>query len=519
MASRRSLEALIFTRHPVVRLRCTSEDDRTDLLRHLIDVSPGRPCLALSTTPGLWRETGVPGSTLNDFLSGATRPRSFAGGLILVDEASAISALDMAGLATKASYLGVARVVLVTGTRERSSQALRFMAEAGLRSVHHGSHPGLIETAHLVHPTSILERASQPVIEVDHERLADEARHLWLSLTPATRNATVILAATPELEGDIQDCFSERKDKGSAIMIERLLDRGLDARQLADPSSYEEGDILVFRRNAYGCSPGSLTTVLGTDGTSVEHVDANGQCHTFRPTKATVRNLRLHEALTFMLHTSDRIRVPGIGMATVIAVDGRTVHLEAGEGDHHRLDRDDSRLRLLIPGWSHICDETRSAIVVLDSGDPAGHAAFARDAASAFDECVILTDNREDLLPHRHGHDLLRAWSHAPSNPELMPAVAMLDSAGETARQAIREHAANTRLVARIDAHCRAWTDVRSTPLVGSWMDHARSLLQEARERRLFDAARCLEHLCRRQEVMNRRMIMDDSPVARLSVR
>ena len=519
MASRQSLEALVFTDRQVVRLHFMSDDERIIHLRHLIDISSGRPCLALSTTPAFRREIGISGSTLNDFLIGAARPRSFAGGLILVDEASAISALDMAGLATKASHLGVARVVLVTGTRERSSQALRFMAEAGLRSVHHGSHPGLVETAHLVHPTGILERAGQPVIEVDHERLADEARHLWLSLTPATRSATVILAATPELEGDIQDCFSERKDKGSAIMIERLLDRGLDARQLADPSSYEEGDILVFRRNAYGCSPGSLTTVLGTDGTSVEHVDANGQCRTFRPAKATVRNLRLHEALPFTLHTSDRIRVPGIGMATVIAVDGRTVHLEAGEGDHHRLDRDDSRLRLLIPGWSHICDETRSAIVVLDSGDPAGHAAFARDAASAFDECVILTDNREDLLPHRHGHDLLRAWSHAPSNPELMPAVAMLDSAGETARKAIREHAADTRLVARIDAHCRSWPDVRSTPLVGSWMDHARSLLQEARERRLFDAARCLEDLCRRQDVMNRRMIMDDSPVARLSVR
>ncbi len=515
MASRRSLEALVFTDRQVARLHYTSDDERINHLRQLIDIASDRPHLALSTTPAFRREIGVSGSTLNDLLTGAARPRSFAGGLLLVDEASAISALDMAGLATKASYLGVARVVLVTGPRERSSQALRFMAEAGLRSVHHGPHPGLVETAQLVHATSILESASQPVIEVDQERLADEARHLWLSLTPATRSTTVILAATPELEGDIQDSFGEAKDKGAAIMIERLLDRGLDARQLADPSSYQEGDVLVFGRESYGCSPGTLTTVVGSTQTTVEHMDRAGRSRTFRPTRATIRNLRLHETRPFSLHTSDRIRVPGIGMATVAAVVGRTVHLETGEGNRHLLDCDDRNLRLLTPGWSHIGDETKCAIVVLDSGDPAGHASFARDATSAFDECVILTDNSEDLLPHHHRHALPRELS----DRELLPAAAMLDAPGESARQAIREHAASTRLVARIDAHCRAWTDVRSTPRAGPWMDHARILLHEARERRLPAATRCLEDLCRRQEDMNRRIVMDVSPVARLSVR
>ena len=517
MASRRSLEALVFTRRQVVRLRHTSNDDRIALLRHLIDISSGRPCLALSTTPAFWRGTGIGVSTLGTFLTGATRSRSFAGGLLLVEEASAIPAVDLADLATRASHLGFARVVLSTGIHERHSQPLRRMVEVGLPVLHHGSDPGLVETVHLVHPTSILEGAGQPVIEVDHERLADEARNLWLSLSPATRATTVILAATPELEGDIQDSFSEGKDKGSAIVIDRLLDRDLDARQLSDPSSYEEGDVPDFRWKSYGCSPGFLTTVIGADGTTVEHRDASGRCRTFRPAKTIALNLRLHETRPFPLHTSDRISVPGIGMATVAAIEGRTVHLEAGEGDHHRLDCDDRNLRLLTPGWSHIGDETKCAIVVLDSGDPAGHASFARDATSAFDECVILTDNSEDLLPHHYEHALLRAWNDAPSDLELMPAVAMLASSGETARQAIREQGVSGRLVARIDDHCRAWPDVRSTPRAGPWMDHALSLLEEARERRLVDAARCLEKLCRQDK--SRRMVMDESPAVRLSVR
>ena len=198
----------------------------------------------------------------------------------------------MAGLAAKASRLGFARVVLVTNTGERHSQPLRLMAEAGLQTIRHGPDPGLVETARLVHANSVPGDTGQPVIEVELERLADEARHLWISLTPVTRATTVILAATPELEADIQDTFGERKDMNSGIVIERLLDRGLDARQLADPSSYEEGDVLIFIKASYGCAQGALTTVLRTHATTVEHMDANGRCRTFRPTKATTRNLR-----------------------------------------------------------------------------------------------------------------------------------------------------------------------------------------------------------------------------------
>ena len=468
----------------MVRLHHTANDDRTALLRDLIEIAGDRPVLGLAATPVLARATGITSSTLEAFLTEAARPGSLAGGLLLVEGASTIPAVGMAELAAKASRLGVARVVLVTGTGERHSQPLNFMAEAGLRTVHHGPDPGLVETARLVHANSVPSDTSQPVIEVEHERLADEARHLWISLTPVARATTVILAATPELEADIQDTFGERKDRISGIVIERLLDRGLDARQLADPSSYEEGDVLIFIKTSYGCAQGALTTVLGVHGTTVEHMDSNGRCRTFRPTKATARNLRLHDTQPFALHTSDHILIPGIGLATVTAIKGRSVELETGEGNRHLLDRDDGRLRLLTPGWSHVGHETRSAIVVLDSGDPDGQASFARDATRTFDECVILTDNREDLFVSFRQHrtdTLLHDWSRDPADRELMPAIAMLDSSGDRARQAIREHAAGTRLIARIDAHCRAWTDIRSTPRAVAWMDDARFLLREAR--------------------------------------
>ena len=76
-----------------------------------------------------------------------------------------------------------------------------------------------------------------------------------------------------------------------------------------------------------------------------------------------------------------------------------------------------------------------------------------------------------------------------------------------------RQMSAN--LVARIDRHCRSWTDVRSTPRASHWMIHARSLLNEAREHHLHAAASCLDTLCRRQEAMTHRTSGD----VRLSIR
>ena len=494
MASRRSLEALVFDNRPVVRLRSTSDDEGMVLLRHLIDIARDRPLLGLAATPAFLRDAGIPGTTLQAFLAGTAR--SHAGGLLVVHEASTIPALAMAALARKASGLGFARVVLVTGARERLSEPLRFMAGAGLHSIRRGPDLGLVETARLVHATSIL-----PVIEVESARLAEEARHLWCALSGATRSTTVILAATPELEDAIQDSFGEGRDASSTIVIERLLDRGLDARQLADPSSYEEGDTLIKGR--------SLTTVLGTQGTTVEHGDGSGGRRTFRPSKETVRGLRLHETRPFRLHTTDRIHVPGIGMVTVTAITGRTVHLEDGKRNRHGLDRDDPRLRQLAVGWSHIAQETRGAIVVLETID---ESSFARDAARTFDECVILTGTSEGLLPR----DLRRAWSENPRDRELMPAVAMLTTSGDTVRQAMTEEAARTRLLAEIDAHRRAWPYVRLTPRAGPWMEDARFLLHEARARRLVAATTCLEDLCRRQEIITRRMA--ESPSLRVSL-
>ena len=228
--------------------------------------------------------------------------------LIVVPHASTIPPLAMAALAREATQQGAAQVVLMTSTGERLSPTLSFMAQAGLETVRTQPDPGLVATARLLHPNN-----EDPVIEVDHARLADEARDLLGALSPG---ATAILAATPDLEQEIQHALNEWRDP--ALIIER--------------------------------STGPFT-----------------------------------------LYNADRIHIPDLGMATI---EGGAITLDSGD----RLDPDDSRLTSLVPAWAHVTKATRSAIIVLDSGDPDGQASFTRRIQSTFDECVILTDNLDDLL-------------------------------------------------------------------------------------------------------------------------
>ena len=345
--------------------------------------------------------------------------------------------------------------------------------------------------------------------------------------------------------------------KEPGIGIERLVDRRMNRDQLADPANFQEGDVLVFRRDVHGCSRSTISTVTGVKDGMVEHVDSGGRSLSFRPTAGTFRNLAIHETETVRVYIGDRVRLPagrtsrtasGRRSATVIAIEGDRVHLDLGRGRRLRLDRNDRRLRLLEPEWSVASSRTACAIAILDSGDPAGQASFALEVARDFDECVFITDNRDDLgleehhrlarsMPQATGENLIgpdpadaviEAWrnfAHAKEDRDsLMLATAMLgddlpgDPLIEEARTTLAwrmdEHAGRTGFAVRVDAHCRYWSDIRASGaprVLDSWRDYAGSLLEEGRAMiarsseetgtRLSPAIESLMKLCRRDEV------------------
>ena len=176
-------------------LRLPPDDGRFALLKHLAGIAGDRPLQGLAPTPAgirdLQRRTGLPGSTLEDFLQRHARVPANSGrhasGVVVVDGACGVTAIEMAGLARAASRLSLARVVLVADTVERTRpdlrQPFRLMAQAGMPMADLGPELSLVETVRLIYPFESGPGTTRPVIEVDHDRLSDEAVRLWLALS------------------------------------------------------------------------------------------------------------------------------------------------------------------------------------------------------------------------------------------------------------------------------------------------------------------------------------------------
>ncbi len=102
------------------------------------------------------------------------------------------------------------------------------------------------------------------VREVPRGELAAAAGRRWPALGPEEREGTAIMAPTRAIRREVNDAIREGLEAGRALhgrtlRIDRLVDRRLTRAQAADIRSWEEGDTVVFHRDAYGCL---ITTVV-----------------------------------------------------------------------------------------------------------------------------------------------------------------------------------------------------------------------------------------------------------------
>ena len=414
---------------------------------------------------------GIEARTLQSFLSrfealAAPEPlararETYAGTVLVLDEASMVGTAQVAALLHTAKRLGVARVVLVGDTRQLravdAGQPFRVlqrarMATAVMDEVLRQRDPALAGAVAAVrdgHPGAALRTLGERVHETERERLAEATGAVWLALPDAARAGTLVLAPTHALRRAIHATIREGLARegvlhGPVLRIERLIDRRLTRAETADLRSYAEGDPVAFHRDAYGARAGDHCTVAAVGAREVTLAHPDGAPRRFRPSGNVTRYLRVFDTAPIELRAGDQIRWtrnrPGRAnrpalvngdTAQVLAIDARRVRFVTEHGTRFSLARGDPQLRHLDHAYSatvHAAQgrTARSVIAVLDSAGLSDRTLLYVQMSRAAEDFVLLTDDREalaDTLARREGagDGALEAIGEALARP---PAVA-----------------------------------------------------------------------------------------------
>ena len=424
---------------------------KTAMLRTVGELSGDRRVIALAPSAAavraLRRESGLPARTLQGFLSryrdvadgtasaeGLARLRgTFAGSVLVLDEASMAGTVQMRSLMRIADRVGAARLALVGDTRQlraiEAGQPFRQLQEAGMPTavmddVLRQRTPRVREAvAHAIggRPGEALGSLGGDVHEVAAEDLGRTAGRLWLNLDDSARAGTAVLAPTHEIRAEINATVraglaAEGALTGREMKIRRLVPRGMTRPQTGDIRNWSEGDAAVFHHDLWGgkAKAGEVFTVTAIGGERAELVHEDGRVLKVNPGGKGLRyQLGLHETATIRLRAGDAIRwtrndnrrnlVNG-ERAQVLAVGPKAVRFRTADGRGLMLSRNDPQLRHLDHAYSstvHGAQGTTAdrVIAVLDSGHGAlaDQATFYVEVSRARDEAVILTDNREQL--------------------------------------------------------------------------------------------------------------------------
>ena len=556
---RAAARTLLLARDTVVGVQGHAGSGKTAMLRETASLAGERRILGLAPSASaarvLAREAGVEAWTLQRFLVRhgdlsdpdrlARGREEFRGALLAVDEASMVDTARMEALLRISRTLGVARVALVGDTAQLravdAGQPFRLLQRAGMETavmdeVLRQRDPALLEAVTRSRegaPGAATEILGERVREVPRGDLGAEAGRRWLALAPEDRADTAIMAPTHAIRREVnaavrEGLAAEGALQGPSLVIDRLVDRRLTRAQAADIRSWEEGDTVVFHRDAYGCRQDDvcIVTAVTAAGDGKVALATPGGERSFRPSGNSAWWCRLHDTEEIEIRAGDRIRWtrnrkasrgrPGLvngGEADVVAVERSRVRFRDPDGRGLSLARDDVQLRHLDHAYCttvHAAQgaTARSAIAVLESAGAVDQALFHVELSRASEEFLLLTDDREGLveaLEGRPGQDggALEALGIDPErppvvDPEIFEALVAdwrdLERRGEEAGRDPHDLAGHAEVMARAAALSAIEDlppDMRRT-LDTMLEGHERRIAEERRERDL--AARVRAH-------------------------
>ena len=406
--------------------------------RHGVAVTALAPTASAATVLG--EALGLRGDTVARHLLSPETKASGKDAVWIVDEASMLSAHDMAKLITRADKAG-ARLVLVGDVKQLGSvgagAAFAQLQQAGMataklgevvRQTNAGTREAVMASieGHAGKALAALERGGGKVIEgaTPDERLGAMARH-YLASSPADRARTLVIEPSREgrdrLTGMIRAKLTEHGElSADAVRFHALDAKGLTRAEAREAASYAIGDIVRFSRDyaAEGVRRGESLSISAIDPERgrIALEGRDGRSLDWHPRKWGAGKAEVFELKPMELRTGDRVqftrndrgagRVNGLGgIVTRIDSDHGRATLELANGREQKLDLSNPRDVHLRHGYVQTAhaSQGQTAERVLIHADSRStnlvdqkmlYVALSRAKADA----VVVTDDKDRLV-------------------------------------------------------------------------------------------------------------------------
>ena len=507
-----AVRTILLSHDRIVAVQGAAGTGKTTMLKEALGLLGERKAILLAPSAAATRvlaeETGAGARTLQWFLTrhgdlgdGARVARDrqdHEGSVLVLDEASMVSTVQMELLMRIAERLRIARLVLVGDRRQlraaSAGEPFRALQEAGVATAEMDEilrqrDPALKAAVEHLKEGRAREalQGLEHVHEAPQEELGAEAARLWLALDPESRARTAILAPTHFIRAGIHRVVRDGLARegvlhGRELEIERYANRHLTAAQRADVCNHEPADIVLFHSRVapLRVEKGDACRVMRAEGEFVFLEHPTGRTVRIRPGDNWVRyRFGLYETARIRIRAGDRIRwtmndkrrglVNG-GEAVVLEIGPRRVRFDLGGGKTLSLARTDPQLRHIDHAWSTTVHAAQGmtrdgAIGVLDTGHGqlTGQAGLYVEASRARDRFVLVTDNRERLEEVLEANDgsrmtALEAIGDEEDLPPGAPAAALVMLRGLEADWRRFVSHAEGRELARMDGYARIVT-------------------------------------------------------------
>ncbi len=399
-----------------------------------------------SAAKTLEAESGIESNTLQSFLakySAISEDRAgggfiekmkedVQGSIIVVDEASLTSTIQMRDLLKITDTLEPARVVLVGDVKQLDAvdagKPFQQLQDAGMNTAvmdqimrqRDDDLKAAVIEALSGKPSDALERLDKNILEAPRGELAYTAATKWLMLSHDEREQTGLMAPTHALREVINDTIRHELARdgvltGVGVNITQLTSTRMTEAEREVAANYETGQTVLFERDVrgIGVEAGDMLTVDGIKDGVVFLTSVEGGKLALDPAGGVASNLDVYDAKDMELREGDVIRwtrndkdkdLVNTHQAEVVSIEGNEVSFATEDGRMMEMPVDDPALQHIDYAFNSTVHAfqgrtVENVIAVLDSShaELTNQKTFYVEVSRAKDNATLITDNREQL--------------------------------------------------------------------------------------------------------------------------